>query len=282
MIIQSSCHTSSCLFSYIFLSFLFSCVSCISWFMSAVRPGCPTRFPLAAAGAINTGFRIDPISLHCTNPCLPNSSSKCTTSASATANASCSRISASRSTTARKSASSARTGPGKSTLLRIMAGIDTDIDGTAALAKNMRVRYVAQEPLLDLDKTVRENLRTSMKPIQDLVDRFNADHPGDGRAQGGRRPRQAHGGNGPLAGEDRRLRRLGTRPPDGHRLRRPRAAARRHAGAAALRRRAPPRGACAWPCWKSPTCCSWTSPPTTSTPRPCSGWNRPCATIPAR
>ena len=39
-------------------------------------------------------------------------------------------------------------GSGKSTLLRIMAGIDTDIDGTAALAKNMRVRYVAQEPQL--------------------------------------------------------------------------------------------------------------------------------------
>ena len=37
----------------------------------------------------------------------------------------------------------------------------------------MRVRYVAQEPQLELDKTVRENLRTAMKPIQDLVDRFN-------------------------------------------------------------------------------------------------------------
>src|SRR5271157_3795503 len=64
-------------------------------------------------------------------------------------------------------------GSGKSTLLRIMAGIDTDIEGTAALAKNMRVRYVAQEPQLDLDKTVRENLRISMKPVQGLVDRFN-------------------------------------------------------------------------------------------------------------
>ena len=38
----------------------------------------------------------------------------------------------------------------------------------------MRVRYVAQEPQLDLDRTVRENLLTAMKPIQDLVDRFNA------------------------------------------------------------------------------------------------------------
>jgi ATP-binding cassette ChvD family protein len=64
-------------------------------------------------------------------------------------------------------------GAGKSTLLKIMAGIDKEIDGTAALTRNMRVRYVAQEPQLDLDRTVRENLRTAMKPIQDLVDRFN-------------------------------------------------------------------------------------------------------------
>ncbi len=64
-------------------------------------------------------------------------------------------------------------GAGKSTLLKIMAGIDKDFDGTANLAKNMRVRYVAQEPQLDLDKTVRENLLSAMRPIQDLIDRFN-------------------------------------------------------------------------------------------------------------
>jgi len=64
-------------------------------------------------------------------------------------------------------------GSGKSTLLRIMAGLDKDIDGTASLAKGMRVRYVAQEPLLDLDKTVREHLRIAVKPVQDVVDRFN-------------------------------------------------------------------------------------------------------------
>ncbi len=64
-------------------------------------------------------------------------------------------------------------GAGKLTLLKIMAGIDTDIEGTAALSRNMRVRYVAQEPQLDLDKNVRENLRTAMKTVQDLVDRFN-------------------------------------------------------------------------------------------------------------
>ena len=64
-------------------------------------------------------------------------------------------------------------GAGKSTLLKIMAGLDTDIDGTAFLAKGMRVRYVAQEPLMDLDKTVREHLRMAVKAVQDPVDRFN-------------------------------------------------------------------------------------------------------------
>ena len=64
-------------------------------------------------------------------------------------------------------------GAGKTTLLRIMAGLDKDFDGSAALVKGMRVRYVAQEPLLDLDRTVRDNVRTAMKPVQDLVDRFH-------------------------------------------------------------------------------------------------------------
>ena len=64
-------------------------------------------------------------------------------------------------------------GAGKSTLLKIMAGLDTDIDGTAAIAKGMRVRYVAQEPVMDLDKTVREHLQMAVQPVQDLVDRFN-------------------------------------------------------------------------------------------------------------
>jgi ATP-binding cassette ChvD family protein len=65
-------------------------------------------------------------------------------------------------------------GSGKTTLLRIMAGLDPDIEGSASLAKGMRVGYVAQEPRLNLEQTVRENLRTAMKPVEELLDRFNA------------------------------------------------------------------------------------------------------------
>lgn len=64
-------------------------------------------------------------------------------------------------------------GAGKSTLLKIMAQIDKDIDGEVTMVKGMRVRYVAQEPQLDLDATVRENLMTAVAPIQEKIDRFN-------------------------------------------------------------------------------------------------------------
>ncbi|MDO4557672.1 MAG: energy-dependent translational throttle protein EttA [Planctomycetia bacterium] len=64
-------------------------------------------------------------------------------------------------------------GAGKSTLLKIMAGLDRDFEGETKLAKGMRVRYVAQEPELDLDRTVRENLMTAVSPIQSKLDRFN-------------------------------------------------------------------------------------------------------------
>jgi sulfate-transporting ATPase len=47
-------------------------------------------------------------------------------------------------------------GSGKSTILRIMAGIDTEIDGDANPMPNITIGYLEQEPKLDPDKTVRE------------------------------------------------------------------------------------------------------------------------------
>src|SRR5512140_1328939 len=63
-------------------------------------------------------------------------------------------------------------GSGKSTLLKIMAGIDKDFHGDTKLSANMKVRYVAQEPQIELDKTIRDNLVTAIKPTLDMVDRF--------------------------------------------------------------------------------------------------------------
>ncbi|MBT3278026.1 MAG: energy-dependent translational throttle protein EttA [Phycisphaerales bacterium] len=64
-------------------------------------------------------------------------------------------------------------GCGKSTLMKIMAGLDRDIDGDAQLAKNMKVVYVDQEPQLDYDKTVRENLLDSLGETHAKLKRFD-------------------------------------------------------------------------------------------------------------
>jgi energy-dependent translational throttle protein EttA len=64
-------------------------------------------------------------------------------------------------------------GSGKSTLLKIMAGLDNDFQGETKLSAKMKVRYVAQEPQIDINKTVRENLLTAIQPTLDMVERFN-------------------------------------------------------------------------------------------------------------
>ena len=64
-------------------------------------------------------------------------------------------------------------GAGTSTLLRIMAGEDTEIMGTATITKGMRVLLVPQEPRLNPEKTVRGNLEEAMAPIQNLIDRYD-------------------------------------------------------------------------------------------------------------
>ncbi len=64
-------------------------------------------------------------------------------------------------------------GSGKSTLLRIMAGIDKDYVGEGFVAEGARVGYLQQEPQLDPDKTVRENVMEGVAAKQALLDRYN-------------------------------------------------------------------------------------------------------------
>ena len=65
-------------------------------------------------------------------------------------------------------------GVGKSTLIKIMAGIDTDFTGEAWPGENITVGYLEQEPELDASKTVLENVKDGARETADLVDRFNA------------------------------------------------------------------------------------------------------------
>ena len=65
-------------------------------------------------------------------------------------------------------------GAGKSTLMKIMGGYDTEYQGEAWAAEGVRVGYLAQEPKLDPDKTVIENVKDGVRATADMVDRFNA------------------------------------------------------------------------------------------------------------
>jgi ATP-binding cassette ChvD family protein len=64
-------------------------------------------------------------------------------------------------------------GSGKSTLLRIMAGIDTEFSGEAWVAEGANVGYLQQEPELDPDKSVRENVMEGVAPQKAILDRYN-------------------------------------------------------------------------------------------------------------
>ncbi len=66
-----------------------------------------------------------------------------------------------------------RNGAGKSTLLRIMAGQDTEFDGEARLTDGFTVGYLPQEPRLDPDKNVRENVEQAVAHRRALLDEFN-------------------------------------------------------------------------------------------------------------
>jgi sulfate-transporting ATPase len=56
-------------------------------------------------------------------------------------------------------------GSGKSTLLKIMAGLDKDIEGEAVPMPGIKVGYLPQEPQLDHDKTVREEVESALGDI---------------------------------------------------------------------------------------------------------------------
>ncbi|MCY4185728.1 MAG: energy-dependent translational throttle protein EttA [Rhodobacteraceae bacterium] len=64
-------------------------------------------------------------------------------------------------------------GSGKSTLMKIMAGIETEFGGEAWAAKGVAVGYLPQEPQLNHDLNVRENVMLGVKEKKDLLDRFN-------------------------------------------------------------------------------------------------------------
>jgi sulfate-transporting ATPase len=64
-------------------------------------------------------------------------------------------------------------GSGKSTVLRIMAGLDTEFDGEARPQPGIKIGYLPQEPELDASKDVRGNVEEGVAETKALLDRFN-------------------------------------------------------------------------------------------------------------
>jgi ATP-binding cassette ChvD family protein len=64
-------------------------------------------------------------------------------------------------------------GSGKSTILKIMAGLDKEFDGEAWTADKLKVGYLPQEPQLDPKKNAFENIMVSLSNITDLIKEFN-------------------------------------------------------------------------------------------------------------
>ena len=64
-------------------------------------------------------------------------------------------------------------GSGKSTLMKIMAGLDNDFTGEAWAADGVKIGYLPQEPVLDENKNVFENIMEAVSEKQALLDEFN-------------------------------------------------------------------------------------------------------------
>ena len=155
---------------------------------------------------------------------------------------------------------------GKSTLMKIMAGIDKDFTGEAWAAKGARVGYLPQEPQLDEAKTVRENVMEGVAAKKAKLDRFNelamnySDETAEEMAQ-----LQDEIDSENLwdldAQIDVALEALRCPPDDAAR---------------------PAAWRCASCCLRRPTCCCWTNPPTTWTRKPSPGCNSTSSTTRAR
>jgi ATP-binding cassette ChvD family protein len=65
-------------------------------------------------------------------------------------------------------------GSGKSSLLRIMAGVDTEFDGEAKPLAGINIGYLPQEPVLDMSKTVREVVEEAVADVKNAFSRLDA------------------------------------------------------------------------------------------------------------
>lgn len=159
-------------------------------------------------------------------------------------------------------------GAGKSSVLRIMAGLDKPNNGEAFLATDATVGILQQEPPLNEEKTVRGNVEEGLGEIKVKLDRFNevaelmaTDYSDELMEEMGRLQEELdHADAWDLDSQlEQAMDALRCPPPDDPVTNLSGGERRRVALCKLL--------------LSSPTCCCWTSPPTTWTPKACSGSN---------
>ena len=160
-------------------------------------------------------------------------------------------------------------GTGKSTLLKMMAGLEQPSNGDARLMPGFTVGMLQQEPPLNEAKTVLGNVEEGVAETKAHARPVQRDRRADGRpttatscstrwASCRSSSTTATPGTS-TASSSRRWTPCAARRPT------PTSPSSPVVSAAGSR--------CASCCWSSPTCCCSTSPPTTWTPRACSGWS---------
>jgi ATP-binding cassette subfamily F protein uup len=66
-----------------------------------------------------------------------------------------------------------RNGTGKSSFLKILAGMEHADDGNLHIQQGVRIAYVAQEPLLETDDTIFESVKRGLGPVMQLIDDYS-------------------------------------------------------------------------------------------------------------
>jgi energy-dependent translational throttle protein EttA len=64
-------------------------------------------------------------------------------------------------------------GSGKSSLLRILAGVDKNFNGETVVSPGFTIGYLEQEPQLDDSKTVKEIVEEGVQPVVDLLSEYD-------------------------------------------------------------------------------------------------------------
>ena len=102
-------------------------------------------------------------------------------------------------------------GSGKSSLLKILAGVDKNFEGQISLSPGYTVGYLEQEPQLDETKTVRQVVEEGVQETVDLLKEFERINEKFAEPMDDDADEQAAGAAGRSAGEARSPRRVGPR-----------------------------------------------------------------------